>query len=135
MRILLVDDSPVLRTALRRILNPSIDIVEAGNGLEGWKAVIEAKGQFDIVITDMSMPEMDGKGFFLKIQESYPELAQRVIFQTGGTEHLTWLKQQGQPVLAKPYQVSEVQEAVGCLWLDPASAQVPLLLRTARGIA
>jgi two-component system, chemotaxis family, chemotaxis protein CheY len=59
-RILVVDDSPTMRQlivfALRRIKGLIID--EAGDGVEGFKKIRE--NSFDLLITDINMPIMDG---------------------------------------------------------------------------
>lgn len=61
LRVLLVDDSPSARKFMRRVLeNLGIEkFVEAENGREA--AAILAETQFDLVVTDYNMPEMDGQ--------------------------------------------------------------------------
>ncbi|MFN8472557.1 MAG: response regulator transcription factor [Anaerolineae bacterium] len=61
LRVLLVDDHPVVRLGLRALLEsePDMEVVgEAGNGMEAVSRTQELKP--DIVIMDISMPEMDG---------------------------------------------------------------------------
>ena len=61
LRVLLVDDHPVVRLGLRALLDsePDMEVVgEAGNGAEAVSRTHELKP--DIVIMDISMPEMDG---------------------------------------------------------------------------
>ncbi|MFN8485316.1 MAG: response regulator transcription factor [Anaerolineae bacterium] len=61
LRVLLVDDHPVVRLGLRALLEsePDMEVVgEAGNGVEAVSRTQELKP--DIVIMDISMPEMDG---------------------------------------------------------------------------
>jgi two-component system chemotaxis sensor kinase CheA len=59
MRILLIDDSRVTRTMLRRYLvDEGFDVVAAGTGVEGWGHLLE--GGFDCLVTDIEMPEMSG---------------------------------------------------------------------------
>ena len=61
LRVLLVDDHPVVRLGLRALLEsePDMEVVgEAGNGAEAVTRTQELKP--DIVIMDISMPEMDG---------------------------------------------------------------------------
>jgi len=69
MRILVVDDSKVARSVLRKILGEIgyDDVVEACDGVEALEQVKE--GPFDLVITDWNMPNLDGHGLVRKLQE------------------------------------------------------------------
>jgi len=60
MKILIVDDSTMLRDMLSYALNEGgySDVVEAIDGVEGLKKVNST--QFDLVISDVNMPNMDG---------------------------------------------------------------------------
>jgi two-component system chemotaxis response regulator CheY len=62
MRILIVDDSRVMRQIVTRTLRQAgftgHDLVEAGNGVEGLAAV--AQHEPDLVLSDWNMPEMNG---------------------------------------------------------------------------
>lgn len=61
MKILLVDDSPVMRRYVARTLQMTgieASIHEAGNGVEAMSKAFEVRP--DLVITDLNMPEMNG---------------------------------------------------------------------------
>ena len=68
-RILLVDDSAIMRMILvmnlRRLFR--IKITEAVNGMEAIARL--AEGTFDLVLTDINMPELDGLGLIRHIRE------------------------------------------------------------------
>jgi two-component system sensor histidine kinase and response regulator WspE len=58
-RILVVDDSLTVREVERKLLgNRGYDVEVAVDGMDGWNAV--RTGQFDLVVTDIDMPRMDG---------------------------------------------------------------------------
>lgn len=59
-RCLVVEDSKTMRNMLAESLAriPGMEVVEADNGLSGIRAL--AKQQFDLVVTDLNMPVMDG---------------------------------------------------------------------------
>ncbi len=76
-KILLVEDDYSARFAIRKILSKNGYIVSlAGNGVEGLQAVKES--EFDIVITDWLMPEMDGIELISKIRSEVKN--QPIIF-------------------------------------------------------
>src|SRR5262245_49130268 len=61
-RILVVEDSPVVRLYLKHTLEalqPPVTVAEAANGLEGLQAL--EKGAFDLVFCDLDMPLLDGR--------------------------------------------------------------------------
>ena len=65
LRVLIVDDSSVMRKIVERSLRQAgLDIgevLEAGNGAEGLAEV--QKGKFDLILSDINMPAMDGLEF------------------------------------------------------------------------
>lgn len=59
IRILYVEDDAIVRTTVKRFLKRRFNVVhEAGDGLEGLNAYKES--HYDIIITDINMPIMDG---------------------------------------------------------------------------
>lgn len=73
LRILIVDDDRGIQRSLQEILQAEGCVVEtASDGREGL-ARLQAKA-FDVVLTDVVMPEMDGYDFFCAIRERYPKL-------------------------------------------------------------
>ena len=79
-RILVVDDEEIVRTSCSRTLAPAgFDVRLARNGVEGMNMLKEEA--FDLVLTDLKMPDMDGIEVLRKIKESWP--AVEVIIITG----------------------------------------------------
>lgn len=79
-KILVIDDEDIVRTSCCRTLVPEgYDMKTAGNGFEGLKMLEEEK--FDLVLTDLKMPDMDGIEVLKKIKEEWPEIM--VIIITG----------------------------------------------------
>ena len=64
--ILVVEDNDDVRGYVRKDLEPLFDVIEAANGVEGWKQVLDYLP--DLVISDLMMPEMDGYELCRKIK-------------------------------------------------------------------
>jgi two-component system chemotaxis response regulator CheY len=103
--ILTVDDSPSLRMAIRIALTGAgYDVTEAGDGLEGLKAANAAK--FDMIITDLNMPNMDGLTMIRELRKDPAQCGTPIIFLT--TESDDAMKQQAKAAgatgwLVKPF--------------------------------
>jgi response regulator RpfG family c-di-GMP phosphodiesterase len=70
-RILCVDDEPNLLAALERSLGEHYAVTTAVGGAPGLEA-LQTHGPFDVVISDMRMPEMDGATFLTQVRERWP---------------------------------------------------------------
>lgn len=64
-RILVVDDSSVIRQAIRKMLKTDFDVVIAEDGEAGW-AQLQTDDQIKVLITDIEMPRLDGYGFICR---------------------------------------------------------------------
>jgi DNA-binding NtrC family response regulator len=79
-KILVIDDEEIVRTSCNRTLAPAgFEVRLARNGVEGLKILEEET--FDLVLTDLKMPDMDGIEVLSKIKEGWP--AMEVIIITG----------------------------------------------------
>ncbi len=72
LRVLVVDDSKVVRKAFTRILAEEYDLVEANDGEEAW-AVLCQDEEVCAVFTDLSMPNLDGQGLLERIRSAEDE--------------------------------------------------------------
>ncbi len=80
-RILITDDHAIVRTGLRTLLQsePSLELVgEAAGGYEAIDLVAETSP--DILLLDLSMPDLDGIAVTKKLKPKYPEL--RILILT-----------------------------------------------------
>ena len=110
--ILLIEDETRLRHHLQILLqSEGYHVVTAGDGAEGiQKAYAQA---FDLVITDLVMPEMDGPTLFERLRRARPDL--KVIFISGYAEdafrqHLA--ENEDFMFLQKPFDLKELAAAV-----------------------
>lgn len=109
-RLLIVDDEPTLLSALKRTLKKYYDVVTTSRPLEAlsW---IENGERYDIVLSDVEMPELDGISLYAKIAERAPEQAERMCFMTAGRgigEIDDFLELLKHPALDKPFQIDEL---------------------------
>ncbi|MBI5790137.1 MAG: response regulator [Rhodocyclales bacterium] len=76
MRILVAEDNPVNQAVLRELLGQEgAQLVCADDGLDALQCMANAGGDaFDIVITDIQMPNMDGHQLARRLREFYPAL-------------------------------------------------------------
>jgi len=67
--LLVVDDSRLMRLAARKILKNDFNIVEASDGEEAWQT-LQQHPEIALVMSDLSMPNLDGLGLLKRIRES-----------------------------------------------------------------
>ena len=100
--ILLVDDEPLVRRTLQKYLEKSgyaIDTAE--NGLAALRR-LEQK-EYDLVITDLKMPEIDGRELLKLMAEKFPHIPRIVLTALGSTEDiLLALKTGAYDFISKP---------------------------------
>ena len=122
LRFLVVDDSPVMRAFVHRVLNLSGldvgEVFEAGDGEEALDLL--EREWVDVVLTDINMPNMDGEEFVARLSErGMLKLVTAIVVSTDATaarmEHLKSLGARG--YLSKPFRPedlrAEVEKAMG----------------------
>jgi CheY-like chemotaxis protein len=120
-RILLVDDDPMITELVVDMLGmEGYDVDTATNGIEALQKL--ERQRYDLIITDLHMPKLDGSGFYRELAQRKLHSLKRIIFLTGTTgasdEH-RFVQESGVPVLLKPFNVSELIELVRRLLSSP----------------
>ena len=111
-RVLVVDDEPAVRSVVEQtMIRFGHDVKTATDGFDALKKL--SLGRFDLVITDMVMPEMDGVKLIGHIRETYPNI--KIIAISGGGVHHTpqdclglAVKVGAARTLMKPFMLSEL---------------------------
>lgn len=126
LRILLVDDDPLLIKSLRDILEQDGHVVTAADGgqkgIDAFASALASHNAFSLVITDLGMPYVDGRKVAASIKTVSPSTP--VILLTGWGKRL--LADNDVPahvdrVLSKPPRLAEVREVLGALTASPDS--------------
>lgn len=68
-RVLVVDDSPVIRQAIKKMLKSDFDVILAEDGETAWENLLQDE-QIKLLITDIEMPRLDGYAFICRIRAS-----------------------------------------------------------------
>ena len=120
LRLLLVDDDPVLLKSLCDALETDSHIIVTANGGEAgitaFRTSLERGEAFAAVITDLGMPYVDGRQLAAAVKEASP--ATPVIMLTGWGQRMIADKEippHVDRVLAKPPKLREVREALALL--------------------
>jgi len=119
-RILIVDDSTVMRKLVERSLRQAGldigDVVEAGNGIEALAAVRE--GPFDLILSDINMPAMDGLEFLQqlsKLDEAKGTPVVMVTTEGSETRVVEALSFGAKGYIRKPFTPDQIKERVSPL--------------------
>jgi two-component system cell cycle sensor histidine kinase/response regulator CckA len=111
--ILVVDDDRAVGVALCRVLREHdvCAVTQAKRGLE----MLEAGQEFDVIISDLMMPEMSGMDFYDELARRFPAAAERVVFISGGTftpSAQAFLGRVSNARLAKPFDAHQLRALV-----------------------
>jgi CheY-like chemotaxis protein len=113
-RILVVDDEPGIAGVLAEVLQLDGHAVETvANGEAALEKLIA--GGYDLILSDIRMPELDGPSLYWELERRDPRLLQRMIFLTGDTLSpgtRQFLETTRAPCLSKPFALSDVREIV-----------------------
>jgi two-component system NtrC family sensor kinase len=112
--ILVVDDEPVIVNLLEDFFKrKGFTVMTAESGSEALSKLNES--DVELIITDIKMPEMDGKKFYNEIKDSKPELLSKLLFITGDTmnsETRAFLKDIKGNYLRKPFSFEEITQVI-----------------------
>jgi two-component system cell cycle response regulator CpdR len=121
-RILIAEDEPNVRALVTRALTQDgHDVIATADGSEALEAFTRAKKPFNLLLTDIKMPMMDGIALALTVARDDPELP--ILLMTGYAdqrERASGLDALIHDVIAKPFTLFEIQSAVaGALAASP----------------
>ncbi|MEW6452637.1 MAG: response regulator [Pseudomonadota bacterium] len=113
-RILIADDEESMRALVARaIAMDGHDTVTAADGAEALEILTREAGAFDLLLTDIQMPVMDGVALALAAARDYPKLV--ILLMTGFAdqrERASGLDAIVHDVITKPFAVADIRTAV-----------------------
>ncbi|MGQ1787186.1 MULTISPECIES: response regulator [unclassified Saccharicrinis] len=111
-KVLIVDDAQDSRAVLKGMLkNYNIHILEANDGLEGWKKIIKERP--DLVLLDIHMPLKDGFEILRDLEEEWMGIPVVVVSgDTGQSTIDSCLTNGASAFLKKPVELNEFKDAI-----------------------
>jgi two-component system NtrC family sensor kinase len=113
-KVLIVDDEADIRETLAQILTSVHHrVVAVGSGREALERL--AAESYDVILTDMRMPDLDGRALYQEIERRWPHQAEHVVFVTGDTLSSalrSFVSQSGRRVIEKPFLPADVRRIV-----------------------
>ncbi len=111
-RVLIIDDTEEVLSALCKYFDEQgYEVVSADNGLDALKLLDEDIPGFDLVITDLVLPNVSGVAVISIVKKKFPKVP--VIAITGWGEHPEALAREAQAdlVLEKPFKLPDLEKA------------------------
>jgi two-component system cell cycle response regulator CpdR len=113
-RVLIADDEDSMRSLVARAIGmDGHTIVTAQDGAEALEILIREAGAFDLLLTDIQMPVMDGIALALTAARDFPDLT--ILLMTGFAdqrERASGLNAIVYDVVTKPFSVADIRTAV-----------------------
>ena len=113
-RVLVVDDEPAIAGVVAEVLGLDGHVVETV--AHGGVALAKVRAQpYDLILSDLRMPELDGSSFYRELARLAPQLLPRVIFMTGDTLSAStraFLEETRVRCLGKPFTLAEIRAVV-----------------------
>ena len=114
LNVLILEDETALRNSMLQYLaRRGMDATAVRDGAE---ALSTLKAQsFDVIVSDVRMPGMDGRDFLGKLRVHRPELLTRLIFSTGDAlepETAALIRDSGAPTVSKPFDLATLERLI-----------------------
>ena len=125
-RLLVIDDEPLIGKSLVYMLSDWFEVESTTSARDGLSR-IDAGVQVDVVLCDLTMPDMNGAEFHAELEKRDRRLAARVVFLSGGVfnqETEAFLGTVSNPMIEKPFEVDALRAAIAAVLVDAAEAKL-----------
>ena len=113
--MLVIDDDPGILQFVEDAFSGEPIAIETALGGRDGIARLSTGRVYDVILSDMRMPDIDGKSIFRYVRENRPELERRLVFATGDVanpEAIEFMQVCGRPILEKPFSIRVLHETV-----------------------
>jgi two-component system cell cycle sensor histidine kinase/response regulator CckA len=115
-KLLVIDDSQEILAAIDKYLRQKkYEVATAADGLEGLKLLKSAEGGFDLVITDLVMPNVSGVGVIAILKKEFPGIPVVAITGYGEQPEALALEANADLVLEKPFDLEDLEQSIANL--------------------
>ncbi|MCX7866728.1 response regulator [Limisphaera sp. VF-2] len=118
IRILVVDDHPVVRRGIRSCLQRQPGLVVVGEAADGKEALeLIPAVQPDVVLTDLDMPRMDGLALTEAVRRQFPDVKVLILSMHANTEYILRILQSGaRGYVSKEADPQELLQAIQAVY-------------------
>jgi CheY-like chemotaxis protein len=113
-RILIAEDEDAMRGLVARaLLQHGHDVITASDGAEALDVLVRQQGAFELLLTDIRMPVMDGIALALAVARDHPDIV--ILLMTGYAdqrERASGLNVLIHDVITKPFTLATIRAAV-----------------------
>lgn len=111
-RILVVEDDPAIANLIKSLLRAEAEVVVAEDGEQGLKCIRD--GHFDVVVSDVEMPNLNGIELYKEALVIDPDLQKRFVFFTAteDADHRCFIESTGNILLTKPTPMSLLRQII-----------------------
>jgi len=108
-RVLLVDDELAVGRSIHALLAPDIEVVALTRAVEALEQIARGE-QYDAILCDLRMPDLDGTELYRLLERTAPAAANRIVFMSGGAPGTP--PPPGRPLLEKPFTEGQLRAAI-----------------------
>lgn len=113
-RVLVIDDEQLLGQTIQLGLEDTMDVQLETSGEKGLARLL-SEDPFELVLCDLSLPDLSGIDIYARASEAKPEIKDRFVVMTGGavtSESRDFLENYQGHLLNKPFTLSQVESLI-----------------------
>ncbi|MCD6460931.1 response regulator [bacterium] len=113
LKVLIIDDDPILRDVMKDILEEICKVDIAENGKDAIEKI--KISNYNAILTDIRMPNIDGPSLYRWIKKNHPGLEQKIVFTTGDTydpKTNEFLNSINNNYISKPFYINKLKDII-----------------------
>jgi len=112
-KLLIIDDDQSILDLLENFLQAiGYDVVCKASSLDGLKEIENRQNRFDLIITDLVMPDISGIGLISILKKDYPQIPIIAITGKGAEPEKLSMEAKADAVLQKPFEMSHLKKLI-----------------------